>query len=160
MNNSNSENKSLEELYRQLIIHHAKKPLNFGKPKNYSLFAEGINPLCGDKIRIYLNINEANTIEELTFEGTGCAISIASASLMTATLANVKKYQANEYATGLISNLNGPKSEIMEHTIINSQEINALKGVKDFPSRIKCATLGWQTLIAAFNNNKRTTTEK
>ena len=160
MKKNNSENKSLKELYRQLIIHHAKNPLNFGKLSNNSLLSEGINPLCGDKIRIYLKINEADTIENLTFEGTGCAISIASASLMTSTLLNMKKYQANQYALNLISNLNEPKSQEAGQLMMDSQEINALEGVKDFPSRIKCATLSWQTFISALNNNKITTTEK
>ncbi|MDB2543632.1 SUF system NifU family Fe-S cluster assembly protein [Woeseiaceae bacterium] len=160
MKRDNSENKSLKELYRQLIIHHAKNPLNFGKLSNNPIRAEGINPLCGDKIRIYLNINEADTIEGLTFEGTGCAISIASASLMTTTLRNMKKYQANQYALNLISNLNEPKSQEAGQLMMDSQEINALEGVKDFPSRIKCATLSWQTFISALNNKKITTTEK
>jgi nitrogen fixation NifU-like protein len=79
---------------------------------------------------------------------------------MTSTLLNMKKYQANQYALDLISNLNESKSQEGQQPMMDSQEIHALEGVKDFPSRIKCATLSWQTFISALNNNKITTTEK
>ena len=163
MKKSIPEHKSLKELYRQLIINHAKHPLNFGKPENESLFAEGINPLCGDKIRVYLNIDENNIIDKLHFEGTGCAISIASASLMTSTLTNINKNKATQYVLSLINNLSQTNPSKIDQSIINSQEIEALEGVKNFPSRIKCATLSWQTFLSALknnNNNKITTTER
>ena len=161
MKKNSPENKSLKELYRQLIINHAKQPLNFGKPENESLFAEGINPLCGDKIRVYLNIDENNLIDKLHFEVTGCAISIASTSLMNSTITNINKKKATQYVHDLIGNLNQANPPKISQSIINSQEIKALEGVKDFPSRIKCATLSWQTFLSALkNNNKITTTEK
>lgn len=158
MQTISAEKKSLNELYRQLILDHAKCPKNFGKQANSSHFAEGINPLCGDKIRIYAHVGKDNFIDQLSFEGTGCAISIASSSIMTTLLLKQDINYAEHYAKNLIMMLNN-KEEITDE-FKSSSQIEALKGVKEFPSRIKCATLGWQSFLSAINNKNTTTTEK
>ena len=152
------EKKSHNELYRKLILDHAKCPKNFGKQPNNSHYAEGINSLCGDKIRIYALVNKNNIIDQLSFEGTGCAISIASSSIMTTLLLKQDINYAEHFAKNLIMTLNNKAEDTNEFN--NFSQIEALKGVREFPSRIKCATLGWQSFISAINNINITTTEK
>jgi len=148
---------NLNQLYKRLIIKHARNPKNFGRLGKDSILSEGINPLCGDKIRIYVNLNQNNIIQKICFEGTGCAVSIASASLLTSTLEYQESNKAIKCAENLIKNLhNDSKSSI--NSIIHLDELKALEGVKDFPSRIKCATLGWQTFLSSFSDNNTVTT--
>jgi len=143
---------NLNQLYKRLIIKHARNPQNFGKLGQESLLSEGINPLCGDKIKIYVNIDQNNIIEKICFEGTGCAISIASTSLLTTTLEQHESNKAIKYAETIIRSLNN-NSKLNISSIINLEELKVLEGVKDFPSRIKCATLGWQTFLSTFDDN-------
>jgi len=148
---------NLNQLYKRVIIQHARNPQNFGKLGKESILSEGINPLCGDKIKIYVNLNQNNVIQKICFEGTGCAISIASTSILTSALEHQESNKAIKYAENLIRNLHND-SELSINSIIDLDEIKALEGVKDFPSRIKCATLGWQTFLSSFNDNNIVTT--
>ncbi len=137
----------LRDLYRELILDHARKPRNFGKLKNATHSAEGINPLCGDKLTLYVNLDDAGVICEATFEGTGCAISVASASLMTETVVGLPAVDARrwfEYVTLALTS----DSEV------DLGKLQALTGVRDFPSRVKCATLSWHALNSALDNDK------
>jgi len=145
-------NNNLNQLYKRVIIKHAKNPQNFGRLGKKYILSEGINPLCGDKIKIYVDLNQNNIIRKICFEGTGCAISIASTSLLTIALEKQKSNNAIKCAESLIKNLhNDSKSSI--NSVVNLDELKALEGVKDFPSRIKCATLGWQTFLSSFSDN-------
>ncbi|MBS0352166.1 MAG: SUF system NifU family Fe-S cluster assembly protein [Proteobacteria bacterium] len=136
----------IENLYQDLIIDHSRSPRNFGKLLTANLEHEGYNPLCGDKVIIYLQQAEGKILE-IKFEGCGCAISMASASLMTEILKGKNKQElVNLFAlfhqlvtTGQTDN---PDS---------MQKLIALAGVSEFPMRVKCATLAWHTALAAFN---------
>jgi len=144
----------LRDLYRELILDHARSPRHFGKLKNASHRAEGINPLCGDKLKLYFRIDAHDKIEEATFEGSGCAISVASASLMTDTVIGLTTRQALQFFSSVTAALTGATSN-------NSAagpdlgKLQALTGVKEFPARVKCATLAWHALNAAIKNDNR-----
>lgn len=138
----------LRDLYQEVVIDHSRKPRNFRKPEGANRSAEGINPLCGDEIKVYLKLS-GEVIEDIGFEGAGCAISKASASLMTAALKNKTKAEAEalfERVHSMISE--GPRSKV------NPQELGklaVLSGVWEFPARVKCATLAWHTLRSALD---------
>jgi nitrogen fixation NifU-like protein len=140
----------LQELYQEIIIDHAKNPKNFKIIIGANHTAEGYNPLCGDRIQIYLKINSLDVIEDISFQGTGCAISLASASLMTEVLKNKSLCEA-EIALTKFHNFLVNNSDKLEPTFLN--KLNAFKGVRDYPSRIKCATLAWHTLNRALTSN-------
>jgi len=141
---------SLGDLYQQVIIDHTKAPRNFGKLDPCNHDAEGYNPLCGDQLHVYVQVNGANIIEGIKFEGQGCSISTASASLMTESLKGKsladfgRLFDAfHEMATADISE--HPNEDILG-------KLAVLAGVKEFPSRIKCATLCWHTLKSAIDD--------
>ena len=143
----------LGDLYQQVIIDHTKSPRNFGKLEPCSHDAEGFNPLCGDQLHVYLQINDDNIIEDVKFEGQGCSISTASASLMTQALKGkpVCKFERlfeafHEMATADLSDV--PDKEVLG-------KLAVLAGVKEFPSRIKCATLCWHTIKSAIEHSDR-----
>jgi len=134
----------LRELYQQVIFDHNKKPHNFRKLENANHRADGHNPLCGDQITVYLHV-EGDVIEDISFQGSGCAISKASASLMTDTLKGKTKAEAEALFDKVHKMLTGDTS-------IDPAELGklaALSGVSEFPVRVKCATLGWHTVRAA-----------
>jgi len=138
---------SLGDLYKQVIIDHTKSPRNFGKLDPCSHDAEGFNPLCGDQLHVYLQINADDIIEDIKFEGQGCSISTASASLMTQILKGkpLSEYERlfeafHDMATADMAD--EPDEEALG-------KLAVLAGVKEFPSRIKCATLCWHTLKSA-----------
>ncbi len=138
---------SLGDLYQQVIIDHTKAPRNFKKLDPCSHDAEGYNPLCGDQLHVYVNINDDQVIEDVSFEGQGCSISTASASLMTEGLKGktLQEFQAlfdafQHMATADLSE--EPNQEVLG-------KLAVLAGVKEFPSRIKCATLCWHTVKSA-----------
>jgi nitrogen fixation NifU-like protein len=144
----------LRELYRELILDHAKAPRHFGKLEEPSHQAEGINPLCGDKLKLYLHLDDAGVIDDITFEGSGCAISVASASLLTETVLGMPVGNALERSADVVQSLTGDTG--------GSQlgKLAALQGVREFPARVKCATLAWRALDAAIkNDNQPATTE-
>jgi len=146
----------LKELYQDIILEHGKSPRNFGKCKNYNHEAKGHNPLCGDQVQIYLKLDEKKKVENLTFEGSGCAISIASTSIMT----ELVKGKSFDVAKNIVDHfLNMIKSgvEIKTEDLNSDQKtkIMSLSGVKQYPMRVKCATLSWHTLVAALDGEKK-----
>jgi nitrogen fixation NifU-like protein len=133
----------LKDLYRELILDHARKPRNFGKLPNMTHRARGTNPLCGDSLELYLELDAEQRIRSAAFEGTGCAISVASASLLTETVAGLPKQEALDWSRQVTSSLTGGASTI------DLGKLVALQGVREFPARVKCATLAWHALNAA-----------
>jgi len=139
-------NNELRNLYQEVIIDHSKKPRNFRKIMNATRTVEGFNPLCGDQLTLYVNIVDG-VIEDVAFQGIGCAISKASASIMTTTIKNKKREDVLslfEYAHTLLTK--GPSDEMK---LENAGKLEALSGVWEFPMRVKCATLAWHTLYSA-----------
>jgi len=145
----------LKELYQDIILEHGKSPRNFGKCDKHSHEAKGHNPLCGDQVQVYLRLNEKKTVEQVTFEGSGCAISIASTSIMTELVKgknfNVAKNIIDEFLNMI---KNGTKIKTKDLTEDQKTKIMSLSGVKQYPMRVKCATLSWHTLISAFEGKK------
>lgn len=137
----------LRELYRELILDHARQPRHFGRPEHYTHEAEGINPLCGDKLHLYFRVEEGRVCDA-GFEGSGCAISMASASLLTETVTGHSEAEALEAAAGMQAMLRG------ESTGAGLGKLEALAGVRDFPSRVKCASLAWHALRAALTRHE------
>ena len=137
----------LRELYRDLILDHARNPRHFGKLDHTTHSAEGINPLCGDKLRLYLDVDQGETIRHAAFEGTGCAISVASASLLTDTVVGLSTGEAMAYFDAVSAELAGTGSKDAESVELG--KLRALAGVRDYPTRVKCATLAWHALKSA-----------
>lgn len=136
----------LGDLYQEVVIDHSRKPRNFRKPEGANRSAEGLNPLCGDQITLYLKMAD-DVIEDIGFEGTGCAISKASASLMTTALKKKTKAESEALFERVHSMLTeGPGSSVEE-----LGKLAALSGVWEFPARVKCATLAWHTLRSALD---------
>ena len=136
----------LRELYQELILDHSKRPSNFGKLEGANRQASGYNPLCGDKITVYVKV-EDNIVREIRFEGVGCAISTASASLMT----EKSKGKTLEEADALFDLFHKlvTGGTVEESTAAELGKLSAFSGVKEFPVRVKCATLPWHTLRSA-----------
>ena len=145
----------LKELYQDIILEHGKSPRNFGKCKNHSHEAKGHNPLCGDQVHVYLKLDKKKNVQELTFEGSGCAISIASTSIMTE-LVKGKSFDSAKKIVDQFLNMIKNGSEIKSEGFTDDQvtKIMSLSGVKQYPMRVKCATLSWHTLVSALDNNK------
>ena len=146
----------LKELYQDIILEHGKSPRNFGKCDGYNHEAKGYNPLCGDQVQVYLKLNEKQKVEELTFEGSGCAISMASTSIMTELVKgksfNSTKSIVNEFLNMIKSGLEIKTKDLTED---QKTKIMSLSGVKQYPMRVKCATLSWHTLISAMYGRKK-----
>lgn len=146
----------LSELYQQVILDHNKRPRNFRKIEPASHTAEGHNPLCGDQLTIYLSL-EGDELKDVAFEGSGCAISKASASMMTQAVKGKRKVEAEELFKEFHSMVTGELDEEQEENALGNLKIFA--GVREFPVRVKCATLPWHTLHAALNRKDLVTTE-
>ena len=146
----------LSELYQQVILYHHKKQRNFRKLETANHSAEGYNPLCGDQLTIYLNL-EGDQVKEVAFEGSGCAISKAAASMMTQAVKGKSKEQAEELFQEFHSMVTGELNEETEENNLGNLKIFA--GVREFPVRVKCATLAWHTLHAALNKENQVSTE-
>ena len=146
----------LSELYQQVILDHNKKPRNFRKLENANHTAEGYNPLCGDHLTIYLTL-AGGAVQEISFEGSGCAISKAAASMMTQAVKGKSKEHAEELFREFHSMVTGELDEETDENRLGNLTIFA--GVRDFPVRVKCATLPWHTMHAALNNEERVSTE-
>jgi nitrogen fixation NifU-like protein len=138
----------LKALYRELILDHARNPRHFGRLEAPTHTAEGINPLCGDKLKLYLHI-EDDRIDAAAFEGSGCAISIASASLMTDLVLGAEPGTASRWAESVRARLSGAAPEADDPAL---ERLRALDGVREFPSRVKCATLAWHALDSAIEH--------
>ena len=133
----------LRDLYQQVILDHYRSPRNFGVLDPATACAEGYNPLCGDKVKIYLRI-DGDRVDGLTFEGVGCAISTASASLMTEAVRGLERPEAEALLASFLALMTGDGADGVE-----LGKLEVLSGVKDYPVRIKCATLAWHALRAA-----------
>ncbi len=141
----------LRDLYLQVIVDHNKAPRNFGVLKDYNHDADGYNPLCGDKLHVYVHVNSEEIIEDISFEGEGCAISVASASLMTETL---KGKPISDFPDSFESFQHMVTSDINEEPDEEKLgKLAVLAGVREFPSRIKCAVLCWHTLKSAVEDS-------
>ena len=152
----------LKDLYQEIILDHGKNPRNLRKTENFNKDAKGHNPLCGDKVHIFLKIDENKNISDISFEGSGCAISMASASIMTDLMKEKKEKEVKELVEDFLRMIK--ESPEMKTKIINENEktkLMSLSGVKQYPMRVKCATLAWHTLTSAMNNSQEeTNTEK
>jgi len=146
----------LSELYQQVILDHNKKPRNFRKLETANHTAEGYNPLCGDQLTIYMNL-EDDRVTDVGFEGSGCAISKASASMMTQAVKGKSKEQAETLFQQFHSMVTGEFDEEKEENTLGNLKIFA--GVREFPVRVKCATLPWHTMHAALNKEEQASTE-
>jgi len=137
----------LQDLYQELILDHGRRPRNFKPLDGATQSAEGYNPLCGDKVKVYVKM-QGDLVKDVSFEGTGCAISTASASIMTETLRGKTRAEAEELFRTFHDLVTGQKAQL------DAPEIGKLavfSGVSEFPIRVKCATLSWHTLRAALN---------
>jgi nitrogen fixation NifU-like protein len=147
----------LRELYQEVILEHNKNPRNFHKMERANHLAEGYNPLCGDQLTLYLN-TEGDQIKDISFEGSGCAISQASASMMTSFM----KGKTTEEAEKLFDKFHHMVTSPMGTTSPdpNLGKLAVFAGVSEFPARVKCATLAWHTLKSALGDGARVSTEE
>ena len=145
----------LKQLYQDIILEHGKSPRNLGKCEGYSHEAKGYNPLCGDKVHVYLKLHNGKKVENLTFEGDGCAISLASASIMTE-LVKGKSFEETKEIMDAFLDMIKNTSEIQTNHLDEDEKtkLMSLSGVKKFPMRVKCATLSWHTLNSAIKGKK------
>ncbi len=137
----------LKDLYQDIIVDHNRSPRNFRRLADASHHAEGFNPLCGDKLNLYLDIDDSGRIRDIGFEGSGCAISIASASLMTDAIKGATEKEAHRFFEAMHDMLTGDAAADVEML----GKLAAVAGVRAFPSRVKCASLCWHTLNAALD---------
>jgi nitrogen fixation NifU-like protein len=141
----------LKELYRDVILDHNKRPRNFGRIEPSDTHAEGHNPLCGDRLTVWLRLRD-DRIEDIRFEGRGCAISTASASLMTEAVKGKDKASVQSLY-GRIHSLLTQQDAVPDASL---GKLAALSGVREFPARVKCASLCWHTLNAALERGEST----
>ena len=141
---------NLKELYQEIILDHGKEPRNFGECETHNKSAHGHNPLCGDKVSLTLFVDDDDIIKDIKFSGEGCAISVASASLMTEKLKGKKLSYAEDMFNDFTDLVKGSEESL--GTIDEDDSLYALKGVKDFPMRVKCATLAWHTFKNALKD--------
>ena len=146
---------NLKELYQEIILDHGKNPRNLRRTENFNKDAKGHNPLCGDKVHIYLKLNENKKIEDISFEGQGCAISMASASIMTDLVKGKEEFEVKEIVNDFLDMIK-EKDELKNNILHDDEKIKlmCLSGVKQYPMRVKCATLSWHTLTSAIDNSK------
>jgi nitrogen fixation protein NifU and related proteins len=140
------------ELYQDIILDHGRKPRNFHALAHPSHFAHGHNPLCGDRVTVYLAI-DGDRIQDVSFEGRGCAISTASASLMTEVLKGKTLAEADELFTAFHAEVTGGDAPAVEDKLQDDfDRLAPLEGVKAYPARVKCATLAWHAFEAALKS--------
>jgi nitrogen fixation NifU-like protein len=144
----------LRELYQTMILDHYKKPRNFGRPTTAPLEAVGDNPLCGDRITVFLDVDDEGAVREVGFEGTGCAISTASASMMTELVKGRPAAEVQELFERFHDVVTGEREADPEAL----GKLAVFAGVREFPLRVKCATLAWHTLRAALGGRPETVT--
>ena len=144
---------NLKELYQEIILDHGKNPRNLRKTENFNKDAKGHNPLCGDKVHVYLKLNENKKVEDISFEGQGCAISMASASIMTDLVRGKEEKDIKVIVNDFLEMIK-QKEEINTKLLKEDEKtkLMCLSGVKQYPMRVKCATLSWHTLTAAIDN--------
>ena len=145
----------LADLYRDVIIDHNRNPRNFRKIPPTCRHAEGLNPLCGDKLQVYVRMGPDDRVEDASFEGSGCAISVAAASMMTEELRGLTRAEAEQ----LFEQIHGMLTGRQEPDIAAIGKLAALAGVRDYPSRVKCASLCWHTMLSALDEGGTVSTE-
>lgn len=141
----------LRDLYQEVIFDHNRNPRNFHVMENANRTVEGFNPLCGDRLTLYLNIQNG-IIDDASFQGSGCAISTASVSLMTEMVKGKSEEEAQHMFDMFHKITTGTDDEIKLEDL---GKLQVLAGVKDYPARVKCATLAWHTLDAAIKNDQK-----
>jgi nitrogen fixation NifU-like protein len=147
----------LRELYQTVILDHNKAPRNFGPLEGANCEADGHNPICGDKLTVYLRLDEAGRIEDVRFQGQGCAISTASASLMTEYVKGKTLPEIEQAFESFHELVTGPPSEPTPASVRDGLgKLAVFAGVREFPMRVKCATLSWHTLNAALAQSAET----
>ena len=146
---------NLKELYQEIILDHGKNPRNLRTTENFNKDAKGHNPLCGDKVHIFLKLNENKKIEDVSFEGSGCAISMASASIMTDLVKEKEEKEAKNLIKDFLEMIK-EKPELVTKSLSEDEKtkLMSLSGVKQYPMRVKCATLAWHTLTSAIDNTQ------
>ena len=146
---------NLKELYQEIILDHGKNPRNLRKTENFNRDAKGYNPLCGDKVHVFLKLDENKKIKDISFEGSGCAISMASASIMTDLVKEKDENDIKELTKDFL-NMIKEKPDISTKTLSENDKtkLMSLSGVKQYPMRVKCATLAWHTLKSAITNSQ------
>jgi nitrogen fixation NifU-like protein len=146
---------NIKELYQEIILEHGKNPRNLGKTENFNKDAMGKNPLCGDNVHVFLKLDENKKVEDISFEGSGCAISMASASIMTDLIKGKEEVEVKEIVNdflGMIKENPELKSKNLEED--EKTILMCLSGVKQYPIRVKCATLSWHTLVSAIDKTQ------
>lgn len=145
------------ELYQRVILDHNKRPRNFRKIDSPTHFCNGINPLCGDEIDLYLKVNQENLIEEISFQGKGCAISTASASLLSVNA----KGKSSRDVKKLFDEFHRMVLGILDPNTEENHlgKLSIFLGIREYPARVKCATLVWHALICALEKRQETSTE-
>lgn len=146
----------LSDLYQQVILDHNKKPRNFKKLETANRTAEGYNPLCGDQLTVYLEL-DGETVKDVSFEGSGCAISKAAASMMTQSVKGKSREEAETLFNEFHRMVKGELDAELEPNSLGRLKIFA--GVRDYPARVKCASLSWHTMHAALENKEAASTE-
>ena len=147
---------NLKELYQEIILDHGKNPRNLRKTENFNKDAKGHNPLCGDKVHVYLKLDEDKKVQDISFEGQGCAISMASASIMTDLVKGKEEQEVKEIVKDFLEMIK--EKDKLNNKILEENEktkLMCLSGVKKYPMRVKCATLSWHTLTSAIEIHKR-----
>lgn len=148
---------SLRELYQEVILDHSRHPRHFGRLEHATNSAQGYNPLCGDRVTVYLSVGEDGRIADIKFEGKGCAISQASASLMTDMIVGKTVAEAEKLMGGFLNLVKGEEIEGLSED--DRETLNVMAGVSAFPMRVKCATLAWHTMKSALEGGETAKTE-
>ena len=147
---------SLRELYQDVILDHSRHPRHFGPLADATHVGEGHNPLCGDRVKIYLLLDTNNRVADIKFEGNGCAISQASASLMTDMIVGRTVEEAEKLMGGFLQLVKGEDTEL---TGDDRERLEVMAGVSAFPMRVKCATLAWHTMKSALEGGEAAKSE-
>ena len=148
---------NLRELYQEIILDHSRHPRHFGPLADANHVAEGHNPLCGDRVKLYLKVDAGDRISGVGFEGRGCAISVASASLMSEMLKGRTTEEAERLMGGFLQMVKGDAAQALQGE--EREHLEVMAGVSAFPMRVKCATLAWHTMKAALEGGGTAKTE-
>ena len=148
---------SLRELYQEVILDHSRRPRHFGELASANRSGEGHNPLCGDRVKVYLAVDDAGHIADVSFLGKGCAISQASASLMTDLIKGRTIAEAERLMEGFLHLVKGEDASDIAPE--DREHLDAMAGVSAFPMRVKCATLAWHTMKSALEGGDTAKTE-
>jgi len=152
----------LRDLYQEVILDHGKHPRNFRHPDDANREARGDNPMCGDKVAVFLKVNDDGIVEDAAFEGRGCAISTASASMMTELIVGRSEEQVKALFESFHEMCTKDDHEHVHRDGVDEdamEKLQVLAGVRQFPMRVKCATLAWHTLDAALKGGAKASTE-